>query len=147
MIFQDSTRIKSSPGNIFQFFENMEENYIKWHSDHIVFKWVKGRGLKEGNISYFEERIDGELFKKSVVYTNIIPNRYIEFVPANRIMRIFLHRMTFRIEPGEGYCTLTAQVVLKWVGPIARKLNENQFEQIRKHMKEEGENLKMILES
>jgi len=124
----------------------MEENCTQWHPDHITYKWVKGRGLKEGNICYFEERIRGELLKKRMNYTKIIPDRYIEFVPTNRIMRFFLRRMTFRIEPANGYCDFTVQIVLKWVGPLARKLNKEKFNAVRKHMREEGGILKKILE-
>jgi len=146
MIFEDFTRIETAPVNIFQFFENMEENYTKWHPDHITFKWLKGRGLKEGNISYFEETIGGELLKKRVLYTKIIPNRYIGFVPVSRLMRIILRKMTFTIGLQETHCKFKAQVQLKWVGPLARKLNKEKFRAVREHMREEGENLKMILE-
>lgn len=146
MIFQHTISIHSTPENIFRFFEDMEENYTLWHPQHICFRWEKCDGLKEGNISYFEEKIGDERFKTKVIYTRVIPGRYIEFVPVNRLMRIFLRKMTFRIEPDSSQCIFTAKVILKWVGPIAKKLNEKKFELIRRHMKEEGENLKTMLE-
>lgn len=146
MIFEHTIPIETDADKIFRFFENMEENYTRWHPQHICFRWEKGDGLKEGSISYFEEKIGDEHFKKKVIYTRVIPGRYIEFVPVNRLMRIFLRKMTFRIEPDGNQCIFTAQVILKWVGPIAKKLNETKFELIRRHMKEEGENLKKILE-
>jgi len=107
---------------------------------------VKGRDLMKGKISYFEESIGGELMKKRVIYTKIIPNQYIEFVPESRLIRIILRKMTFSIEPSDSYCKLTAKVLIEWVGPLVRKLNKEKFRAVRKHMREEGENLKKILE-
>ncbi len=146
MILEHTIPIKKDADTIFRFFENMEENYTRWHPQHICFHWEKRAGLKDGSISYFEEKIGDEHLKTKVIYTRVIPRRYIEFTPVNRFIRIFLRKMTFPIEPDGSHCIFTAQVILKWIGPIAKKMNEKKFELIRRHMKEEGENLKMILE-
>jgi hypothetical protein len=146
MIFQHTTSIISTPEDIFRFFEEMEKNYTRWHPDHIRFEWAEGKGLKEGTICYFEETIAGEIKRQKVIYTKIIPNQQIEFTPVNRLNRIFLRKMTFEISDRGDHCELTARVVLKWVGPLAKKINEDTFDAMRKHMKEEGENLKRILE-
>lgn len=55
MILRESIKIEAKPEAIFRFFEEMEHHYLRWHSDHVLFRWVSGRGVREGNIFYFEE--------------------------------------------------------------------------------------------
>lgn len=43
---------------------------------------ISGRGLKVGNVFYFEEYIAGKLLKKEVVFTRIEPGSLIEFKPT-----------------------------------------------------------------
>jgi hypothetical protein len=57
MMLQDSIMIKASPDAIFRFFEEMERNYLQWHPDHVLYRWVAGQGVKEGHVFYFEEYI------------------------------------------------------------------------------------------
>ena len=85
--------------------------------------------------------------KWKVVYTNIIPNRQIEFKLTNRFWRIFLTQSTFLIEPKNDGCTFKAYNYFR-LGPISSMSEKvkNQFETIKKHMKEEGLNLKQIME-
>jgi hypothetical protein len=140
LVLKETTKIGAQPDEVFAFFEKMEQNYLRWHPDHVVFKWVKGQGLQEGHEAYFEERIAGKLLKKTVVYTRIVPNEHIEFSPTFRLMRFFLPRMLFRIEPTSEGCLLTQEIHVR-TGPIGAWLNRNEFNAVRQHMKEEGEAL------
>ena len=54
--------------------------------------------------------------------------------------------MTFIFEPQGKGCLFTAQVFLKGVGPIGSWAHRKEFAAVRQHMKEEGENLKQIIE-
>lgn len=149
MILQESIKIKAKPKAIFQFFEEMEHNYSRWHLHHVLFRWVSGRGVQEGNVFYFEEYIAGKLLKKRVVFTRVEPCRHIEFAPTFWLLKLFLPRLVFRIErdveqdPDE--CMFVAQIQLR-MGPLAARLNKRELDAVRKHMKEEGENVKRILE-
>ena len=82
MILQDSILIKASPDAIFRFFEEMECNYLQWHPDHVLYRWVAGQGVKEGHVFYFEEYIAGKLLKKRVVFTRVVPHQHIELAPT-----------------------------------------------------------------
>jgi len=146
VIFEDNIKINCKAVQAFEFFQRMEENYLNWHHEHVVFKWVKGLELIEGNVFYFEEKIGNELLKKEVRLSKVVPNKYIEFQPTNRLLRFFLPKMTFIIEEQDIGILFTAQIFLDWFGPLARRLQKRQFNAIRQHMKEEGENLKIILE-
>ena len=59
MVLSHSIEINSTPDAVFSFFEDMEANYLRWHPDHIEFRWVSGHGLREGHVAHYAERIAG----------------------------------------------------------------------------------------
>ena len=144
MILSDSISIQARPEAIFGVFEEMELYYRQWHPDHVLFRWVSGRGVRKGHVFYFEEYIAGTLLKKTVVFTHVVPNRHIEFAPTFWLMRLFLPRMVFRIEPDADGCRFTAEIHLR-MGPLARRLQRRQLQAIRDHMRVEGVNLLRIV--
>lgn len=146
MILRETVSIDASPEDIFRFFDRMEEHYLAWHPDHVLFRWVEGRGVASGNRSYFEERIGGKLLKKTVRYTRVEPARHIEFVPDWWLMRLFLPRILFRIEPAGGASRLTQEIHVR-TGPVGAWLNRREFDAVRRHMREEGVNIKRLLET
>ena len=147
MIIEDKILINSKPDKVFQFFESMDENYLQWHKDHICYRYVKGKGLKEGVVVYFEEKIGDEMLKKTVAYNKIIPNKYIEFVPSNWFTRLFVPKMTFIFNEIENQTEFIGQIHMRGIGPIGKYLNRKNIMGIRKHIKEEGINLKRIIEN
>lgn len=146
MKFEDSVFIAAPPKQVYAFFENMQANYLRWHPEHVAFEWRKGQGLEEGNVFYFEEEIAGELLKKKTRFTRIVPHRYIEFEMVNLFYRWFIPKMTFIFEPVDGGCRFTGQVFLRGIGPLGKWLHRKEFAAVQQHMKEEGENLKRIIE-
>lgn len=54
MILEETTEVKTSPEDVYRFFEAMEANYLQWHPDHVTFRWVDGGSLEEGEKAYFE---------------------------------------------------------------------------------------------
>jgi hypothetical protein len=137
--------IKANGEAIFYFFEEMERNYLRWHPDHVAYRWVTGRGVKEGHIFYFEEYIAGKLLKKKVVFTRVISNQHIEYAPTFWLMKLFLPRMVFRIEPESDGCRFIAEIHLR-MGPLAQWAHKKEFEAIRAHMRVEGLNIKRLVE-
>jgi uncharacterized protein YndB with AHSA1/START domain len=146
MILSERVTIRTSPDAVFRFFETMDQNYLHWHPDHVLFRWENEPGLREGARFYFEERIAGELLKKRVRFTRVEPDRVIEFAPVSFFFRLFLPRITFRITPENGTCLVVQEIQIR-VGPIGAALNRRQFDAVRRHMREEGENMKRLLEA
>jgi len=147
MKFEDRIIIAAPPEKVYAFFEQMETNYLDWHPEHRAFEWRKGKGLAEGNVFYFAEEIGGEMLKKETRFTRIEPPHYIEFTMVNWFFRWFIPKMTFIIEPVAGGCEFTAQIFLRGVGPLGRWAHRKEFAAVRQHMKEEGQNLKTLLEN
>ena len=146
MILSQTTMIAAPAERIFAFFDRMEVNYTRWHPDHITFRWLQDGRQAVGHRFYFEERIHGQHLKRTMRYTKVMPGRLIEFVPDNALIRFFLRRVSFIIEPLDGRCRFTQEVQIR-IGPISKRLNRAGFAAVEKHMREEGENLKTIMEA
>jgi Polyketide cyclase / dehydrase and lipid transport len=146
MILEETTRVNASPEEVYHFFETMDVNYQRWHPDHILFRWSTGDGLKQGAIAYFEERIAGKKQKKTVKFTEVVPDRHIESKPTSRLVGILMPSISFTIKPHENGCDLTQRIKVR-TGPIGAWLNRREFDAVRTHMREEGENLKTIIET
>lgn len=146
MLLEETTRIEASPDVVYRFFEEMEENYERWHPDHSTFRWVEGGALEVGNKAYFEEEIAGKLQRKTVEFTEIDPDRYIEFRPTSRVIGLLMPHISFTITPRSDGCELLQRIRVR-TGPIGARLNRREFDAVREHMREEGENLKQISEN
>ena len=146
MILIKVTEVSAPPAAIFRFFETMEERYTEWHPDHVLFRWIHGRGLAEGNVFYFEEYIGGKLLKKEVRFTRIVPDEHMEFAPTFWLMRLFLPRKLFRVEAREDGCRVVAEIHLR-IGPLAARLNRSELDAVREHMRIEGVNLRRMVEA
>jgi len=147
MVLRETIDVHASPADFFAFFEDMDNaRYLGWHPDHRVFRWTRGKGLRVGNAFYFEEVIAGKLLKKRVVFTRIEEQTHIEFAPTFWLMRLFLPRLVFRLEPlGAGRYRFVAEIFLR-AGPLAARLNRREFDAVREHMRIEGINLKRFVE-
>lgn len=145
MILEEQTHIEARPAAVFRIFEEMESNYTDWHPDHITFRWVTDERLQPGAEAYFEERIGGELQRKTVRFTSVDPGRYIEFRPTGWLTRLLLPHISFTITPDGDGCRVVQRLRVR-TGPIGARLNRREFDAVRTHMAEEGANLKRLVE-
>jgi uncharacterized protein YndB with AHSA1/START domain len=149
----DSIEIRTTPEKIFEFFYSIvdDASYRAWHpDDHVAVRWTKGSPWQEGSVVYSEEYIDGELQKLTFIVTKVVPNREIEYVPVSRFRRRYAPKYTFSVEPKDTNSVFTAAVHVRvplLPRLLAKKKVEGGLSSVRKHMREEGENLKKILES
>jgi hypothetical protein len=146
MILEQSVSMAAAPARAYRFFAEMEARYTRWHPDHIAFRWLQDARLEVGARFYIEERIDGRVLKRTMRFTRLEPDSHVEFAPDLAIMRFFLPRIVFAIAPTPEGCRVTQQVHVR-IGPIGRRLNRRGFAVVEQHMKEEGENLKALLEA
>jgi len=150
IILSDSIEIKTTPEKIWEFFTNLERNYKAWHpKDHIVFKWTKGKPMESGSSWYGEEVVRGKVFKLKGTIGEVIPNRKIVFkysFPISLVAPWF----EWSIEPKSSTSVFTARSYLRageFYLRYFKKEMEFKLEIHHQHVKEEGENLKKILES
>ena len=153
VVIRDSIEIKTTSEKVFNFLTGIVDDvsYRAWHKeDHVRFRWLKGDPWTQGSVLYAEEYIHGKLHKLKFEITTIIPGKRIEYTPTSRFIRIFFPRNKFTIEQRGDACLFTASGTYR-VGKLGKiffkKAIENGLSSVRKHMREEGENLKIILES
>jgi uncharacterized protein YndB with AHSA1/START domain len=149
----DSTEIETTPEKIFNFLTSLvdDESYRAWHpEDHVSLRWTKGEPWREGSVAHAEEYLHGKLHKLKFIITKVVPDAEIEYAPASRFLKRYFPKNAFYIEQKEGACVFTATGTYRvgWlVRTFAKKRLERGLSSVRKHMKEEGENLKRILEA
>ena len=143
---RDSITIKRPPEVIYGWFKNnFVKDYKKWHpKDHILAKWIKGQGFEPGSVLYAEEHLGERTARLTFKLTKNIPDSLIEYkvlFPES----IICSGGSFLIEShGEG-SIFTATLTFRF-GFILSKFLAKRINTLKRHMKEEGENLKKLLE-
>lgn len=141
---KDSIIINRPPEAVFNWLAYFAENYRSWHKDHVLAKWVKGNNFEKGSVFYAEEYLGGKLEKLSFEITNCVRNELIEYkvlFPES----IICSGGSFSIKPYNGGSVFTATLSFRFGGLVSR-VAKKRAKAIRLHMKEEGENLKELLE-
>jgi uncharacterized protein YndB with AHSA1/START domain len=150
VLLKDSIEIATTPEKVWQFFTDLEQNYRAWHpEDHIVFKWTKGKPMESGSGWYAEEVMRGKVFKLKGAIGEVIPNRKIVFKYSFPISLV-APKFEWLIDPKGSTTVFTAIGYLRAGGlfyKIARKEMEWKIATHMKHVREEGEHLKRILEN
>ncbi len=153
LVLKDSIEIKTTPEKIWEFFTNLEQNYRTWHpEDHIIFQWTKGKPMEVGSNFYAEEFVLGKTKKIKGTISEVVPYRKIVFkysFPLSLVSPGF----EWHIEPKGSSSVFTAissiraeRIMRILVKYSEYKGMETLIEVGKKHVKEEGENLKKILE-
>ena len=145
VVQKDTVEINTTPEKIWDFWANIDKNYKAWHpEDHILFRWTKGKPMEEGSEIYAEETVGGKLLKGKLTCTEVIPNR--KFVLKCPFPMLLFCKYEYLIEPRGARTAFTALSYLRYPG-FAEKHIRSKIKIGEKHVKEEGENLKKILES
>jgi len=146
---KDSIEIRTTPENIWDFFVNLEKNYVPWHpKDHLVFKWTKGKPMELGSHFYAEEIMGGKVVKIRGYACEVVPNRKI-FFRYSLPLSILAPGTGSLIETKGSTSVFTAVSYIR-AGNLLSKLSRKEMERSiavhKTHVREEGENLKAILE-
>jgi hypothetical protein len=151
-VLTDTIDIKTTPESVFQFLTGIvdSESYQAWHKeDHVAFQILKGEPWSVGSVMVAEEYIHGKLHKLKFVITKVVPNKRIEYAPASWLLRKYFPKNEFIMEAQGDTCRFTASGTYRigWIGKTVFKKELAQgLASIEKHMQEEGENLKHMLE-
>ena len=144
MELKDSIRINKSPKEIFYWLDYFTDKYRLWHPDHVMAKWIKGNKFSKGSILYSEEYLGKELEKLKFKITRVVKNKLVEY----RLLfpeSIICSGGSFSVKPYKKGSIFTTTLSFR-MGYLLSKLFPFKLKAIKKHMKEEGENLKKILE-
>ena len=139
---KESIEIHSTPEEVFDWFRNLDKNYAGWHSDHI--KWSFEGGFREGARCEYEERLHGDLHKARAMLVRIENDRLIEFRHIFPLS-IVCPGGSFTIERRGNGCLFSATLRFR-AGWLFSMLTPRRVDAVKRHMKEEGQNLKNSLE-
>jgi len=151
---EDKVEIKASPEQIFDWFAHLEENYLAWHpQDHIEWRTLKGNLMEAGSTFYFAERIGERTLRMKCRITGVEPNRRVEWAAIGPFSLLGVGGI-FLAEPMAAGSLFTAVVYFGWRVPLlgrvfdwaVRTFLSRRIEALRRHMAEEGQNLKRLLE-
>lgn len=149
LALKDSIEIKTTPEKIWEFFTNLEQNYKAWHpEDHIIFQWTEGKPMETGSHYYAEEYAMGNVKKFKGAIGEVILHRKIVFKCSFPVWLV-TPQFEWHIEPKGSHSIFTAITYMRFerlFRTFYKKGLETLIEVSKKHMKEEGENLKKILE-
>ena len=147
-----SIEINASADRVFnQLVENLsnKESYKLWHPEHVDLRWIKGEPVREGSILYAEEYLDGNMHKLKFRIIKIVPNKIIAYAPLFPLS-IIATGNSFRTESkGENRCIFSSEGHIRfplWLFNKVHKSHEGKLVASEKHMKEECENIKKVVE-
>jgi hypothetical protein len=143
MIVEDSQAIATDPDVVIRFLEEIDRHYLEWHPDHISFDWLDGARREH---FYFDERIGRWRVRMAMRIMRSADHASATVIPIPRFVRFFMPFMSFAVaREGEG-CRYAHRIKLR-LGPLRPLLERTFLTPLRRHMREEAENLARIAQS
>lgn len=145
---RDSIEIQTTPKQLFAWLERMPQEYESWHPDHVSCRVLHGSMIEVGSEIEAEEYLHGKLHSMRFRMTKVIPERRLEFEIEG------MGRGAFEAQEEGDRLNFVAELDFGPEAPLLGRLFDAVFrlffgrriEEMRRHMAEEGRNLKAILE-
>jgi hypothetical protein len=146
---RDTITIQTTPERIFKWLESLPQEYCAWHPDHVACRVVRGSLLQPGCEIECQEYLHGQLHILRLCLTRVDPGKRMEYeIPG-------LGKGAFEVIPEDSEVEFVAElgvgsdfpIVGSLVDVVLRALLSRRLEAMKRHMREEGQNLKKILES
>jgi hypothetical protein len=146
----DRIEIKTNPAAVIAWFDALPEHYLAWHPDHVSCHFLRGSMWQVGSVLEAQEYLHGKHHTLRFIVTDVVPEKRLIYK-----IRPALGWGAFVLEQQGGIVLFTAELHigsdLPLLGPVVDLvLNlffQSRIEATRAHMREEGVNLKAILES
>lgn len=146
---RDSIEIHTTASQVFIWLEKMPQAYKTWHPGHVSCRVLHGSMLEVGSEIECEEYLHGKSHSLRFQMTKVVPNKRVEFI----IKR--MGRGAFEVQEFNDTVRFEAELDIGADFPVLGPLIDlllslffrQRIEAMRQHMVEEGENLKVILES
>lgn len=146
---RDEIEIRASPDRVFDWLEHLPENYLLWHPDHRSCRYLHGERLQVGSVVEIEELLHGRLHRMRFRVTEVQSNVRLRYRIARGLDG------GFAVEPHDGGVLFVADLRLgtrtpvlgRLIDIVSGRLFRGRIEALRRHMAEEGRNLKGLLET
>ncbi|MCC7550318.1 MAG: SRPBCC family protein [Methanobacterium sp.] len=152
---KDSVTINTTLEKLYSWLINLDENFVKWHPNHVKFEKLTG-SMDVGDWIYFEENVNGTIYKikGEITRKEINKNGFrVDFKTNSGLGHI-----TFMAEATESGCVFTHIESFGLETPIIGNIinfiifrvlvrKKANWDLISQDMKEDNVNLKRILET
>lgn len=141
----DSVHVEASPERVWSWLMELAAHYREWHPDHLTARWVQGEPNRVGSVLEAVERLAGHRERLHFEMPGIDPPRCMEY----RIRgphSLLLPGGTFAVAAEDGGARFTADLHYRF-GPLTEALFRRRTAALLEHMREEGENLKQLVEA
>lgn len=152
VVIAESLPIKTRPKDLFNYLTAIvdDDSFKTLNAKNVSFRWLKGQPWTVGSIAYAEKYLHGKLHTFQFIVTDIVADRHIEYMPTSRLMRRFFPKKEFIMETEGDGCRFISSATFRigWIGKaFFKKSIEKGLSDFRIYLREEGENLKRILQS
>lgn len=141
----DSIAIDAPPDAVWEWLTDIPAHYGEWHPDHVSAEWERGEPSQIGSIMRAVEVLDGTRETLRMELTSIEPPHRLRY-RMRGLISILLPGGGFTVTPQDGGCLFTAFISYR-MGRFTERLFDRRVAALTRHMEEEGENLKRIIES
>ncbi len=141
----DSIVIDAPPDAIWRWLADLPAHYTEWHPDHVSAVWERGGPDQIGSIMRAVEVLGGTRETLRMELTSIDPPHRFEYRMRGPISML-LPGGAFTVTPVDCGSRFTASISYRF-GPLTERFFKNRVAALTRHMREEGESLKRIIES
>jgi uncharacterized protein YndB with AHSA1/START domain len=144
---RDTVLIEAPPQKVWAWLADLPLHYRQWHPAHGRCWYVRGHALETGTVVAIEEELHGRPHRLQLRTTEVVPNRLLRYSSPGL-------RGAFLLEAAHGGTRFTATLGLGVTAPLLGRLLDrvlgylfaSRLAAVQQHMREEGRNLKHLLE-
>ncbi len=146
---KDSIDINATPEQVFTWLGRMPQEYRAWHPDHVACRVIRGSMLEVGSEIACQEYLHGQLHTLRFRMTKVVPGKRVEFEVVG------MGQGAFEAQALDDHVRFIAELAIGTNAPLVgllfdwifARLFKRRIAEMRRHMAEEGRNLKAILET
>lgn len=145
---RDTVTIGAPPERVWRWLDEMPRHYRDWHPAHLDCRYVRGDRLAAGAALHLVETLHGRRHSLTLRADRVVPARLLRYSGGGV-------RGAFILEPAGAATRFTAElefgtrlpVVGRLIDALLRRLLARRLSAVETHMREEGLNLKRLLEA
>ncbi len=141
----DEIQIDAPPEPIWAWLSDLPAHYTRWHPDHVSAEWVRGEPNQVGSVLEAVEILAGHREKVRFEITSVDPPHRLTFRTLGPISTV-LPRGLLVIDAVDGGSRFTATISYRF-GRVTETVFAGRLGAMRRHIREEGINLKRNVES
>lgn len=153
ILLVEQSRLPASPETVWSWFRELDTRYTELHTEHLAWRTLRGEPLSDGAIVFVDEWIGPMRLSGRSFIGDVEPGRRFTFrfgFPASLLRA----GGSFAFEPtSDGGCEMKQEVRLGFALPLIGALIDRALGlvlplgDLRRHMREEHENLLRLLEA